>query len=40
VVISPSTWFGPDIKEDPKDVWCDGWIKVPTKWKDGFIIME
>jgi hypothetical protein len=40
VVISPSTWFGPDIHEDPSDVWCEGWIKVPTKWKDGFIVME
>jgi len=40
VVISPSTWFGPDIHEDPSDVWCEGWIKIPTKWKDGFIVMQ
>lgn len=40
VVISPSTWFGPDIKEDPKDVWCEGWIKIDTKWEDGYIVLK
>lgn len=37
VVISPSTWFGPDVVEDPVDIWCDNWIKVPTQWDNGFI---
>ena len=40
VVISPETWFGPDVAEYPKDIWCDGWIKIPTIWKDGFIELK
>ena len=40
VVIAPETWFGPDVAEDPKDVWCDSWIKIPTYWKDGFIELK
>jgi hypothetical protein len=40
VVISPETWFGPDVTDDPKDIWCDGWIKIPTIWKDGFIELK
>ena len=40
VVVSPSTWFGPDVGEDPKDVWCDGWIKIDTRWKDGYIVLK
>ena len=40
VVISPSTWFGPDVIDDPKDIWCDSWIKIPTYWKDGFIELK
>jgi hypothetical protein len=40
VVITPETWFGPDVAEDPKDIWCDGWIKIPTIWKDGFIELK
>ncbi len=39
IVIAPSTWFGPDIKEDTRDIVCDGWLKVPTKWEDGFIVL-
>jgi hypothetical protein len=38
VVISPSTWFGPDVAEDPRDIWCDDWIKIPTKWDNGYIV--
>lgn len=39
-VIAPDTWFGPDIDPDanPKDIYCDGWIKIPTKFQDGFIV--
>jgi len=40
VVISPDTWFGPDITVNPKDIWCDNWIKIPTKWVDGFIELK
>jgi len=37
VVIAPETWFGPHINEDPKDIYCEGWIKLPTYYDDGFI---
>lgn len=37
VVIAPDTWFGPDLKEDTKDIYCDDWIKIPTRWDNGFI---
>lgn len=40
IVISPETWFGPDVSEDPRDIWCDDWIKIPTIWKDGFIHLK
>ena len=40
IVISPETWFGPDVNEDPRDIWCDDWIKIPTEWKDGFIHLK
>lgn len=39
-VISPSTWFGPGVKENPNDIWCDGWIKIPTKYDNGFIVLD
>ena len=38
VVVTPSTWFGPDITVDTKDIRCPSWLTVPTKWgSDGFI---
>lgn len=37
VVISPSTWFGPDVVENPVDIWCQDWVKIPTYYKDGYI---
>ena len=40
VVVAPETWFGPDVTDDPKDIWCDNWIKIPTIWKDGFIQLK
>lgn len=36
-IISPDTWFGPDVAEDPKDIWGEDWIKIPTYWDKGFI---
>jgi len=39
-VIAPSTWFGPDIPEKIDDIYCDGWIKVDTKYSDGKIILN
>lgn len=40
VVVSPNTWFGPDIQENTKDIWCDGWIKIPTYYKDGRLFVS
>jgi len=40
IVISPDTWFGPDVAEDPKDIWCDNWIKIPTYWNNGLIELK
>ena len=40
VVISPDTWFGPDVTDDPKDIWCEDWVKIPTKWVDGFLQLK
>ena len=40
IVISPSTWFGPGVKEDPKDIWCNGWIKILTKYDNGLIVLD
>jgi hypothetical protein len=37
VVIAPDTWFGPEIIEDTKDIYCDDWIKIPTYWDNGFL---
>lgn len=38
VVIAPSTWFGPDVAENPKDIWCENWIKIDTRWDNGNIV--
>jgi hypothetical protein len=40
VVIAPGTWFGPDIDSNTisDDIYCEGWIKIPTKFQDGFIV--
>lgn len=40
IVVAPDTWFGPEVTDDPKDIWCDDWIKIPTEWKDGFIHLK
>lgn len=37
-VIAPDTWFGPDLPEDPSDIWCEDWIKLPTYYRDGQIL--
>jgi hypothetical protein len=39
-VIAPDTWFGPDLQEDTKDIYCEDWIKIPTKWEDGYIKLK
>jgi hypothetical protein len=41
VVIAPEVWFGPEllVHADPKDVYCEKWIKAPCKYDpSGFII--
>lgn len=40
IVISPETWFGPEITENPKDIWCDDWIKIPTYFENGLIQLK
>jgi hypothetical protein len=37
IVIAPDTWVGPDIVEDMKDIWCEGWIKIPTQVYNGYL---
>ena len=39
-VISPSTWVGPDIVDIMDDIWCEDWIKIPTKYNEGKIILD
>ena len=38
VVITPSTWFGPNVEYKSDDIYCKDWIKIPTEYKDGRII--
>lgn len=28
IVIAPSNWFGKDLPNDTKDLYCEGWIKI------------
>ena len=34
VVITPSKWFGPAIKDYPYDIWCDGYVRIPTLYRE------
>jgi len=40
VVIAPDTWFGPDILEKTDDIYCQDWIKIPTRWENGYIKLK
>lgn len=42
VIIAPDTWFGPGMDKDldPRDIYCDSWIKVPTYYEDGIIKLK
>jgi hypothetical protein len=40
VVVTPSTWFGPDLQVDQRDIRCEGWLQVPTEYRDGFIHLK
>jgi hypothetical protein len=40
-VIAPQTWFGPLYDNyNPKDIYCEGWIQIPTYWDNGFIKLK
>ena len=40
-VIAPSTWFGPGLKDlKTDDLYCSGWIKIPTEYRDGYIELK
>lgn len=40
-VIAPDTWFGPQYDNlTAKDVYCEGWIQIPTYWDNGFIKLK
>lgn len=39
-IVCPDTWFGPEIPVDTKDIFCEGWIKIPTLWEDGLLILR
>jgi hypothetical protein len=38
IVIAPETWFGPEYKNSWKDMYCKGWIVLPTYFNNGFIL--
>jgi len=40
IIISPSTWFGPEVPDNPIDIWCDEWIKIPTYYDSGLIKLK
>lgn len=37
MVVAPSTWCGPGGPQDTKDVICESWMEMPTKYKEGQI---
>jgi hypothetical protein len=39
-VVAPDTWFGPEIREKTDDIYCDNWVKIPTKYYEGKIILD
>jgi len=38
IVIAPETWFGPEGPSNWEDMYCEGWLKMPTKFKEGLIV--
>lgn len=40
VVVAPDTWVGPDIIDDMRDIWCNSWIKIPTRANKGFLELK
>jgi hypothetical protein len=37
MVVAPSTWCGPGGPQDTKDVICESWMAMQTKYKEGQI---
>ena len=37
IVIAPETWYGSDGLSDYESIYCKGWSKLPSYFKDGFI---
>jgi hypothetical protein len=37
IVVAPETWYGPDGPNDWEEIYCKGWTKLPTYYKDGYI---
>lgn len=36
-VVAPQTWFGPRCPHGWEDIYCDGWIVLPTEYSNGYI---
>jgi len=37
IVVAPETWYGPRGPATWKEIYCEGWIVLPTYYADGFI---
>lgn len=40
VVVSPDTWFGPEITVNTNDIYCDNWVKIKTEYDNGKIVLK
>jgi len=40
IVVAPDTWFGADVPDNPKDIWCDDWIRISTYCDNGFLKLK
>lgn len=38
IVVAPETWFGPDGPNSWNDIYCNGWIVLPTYFNNGLIL--
>lgn len=38
VVVAPETWFGPDFRGTWNNMYCKGWIVMPTYFENGLIL--
>lgn len=37
IVVAPETWYGPRGPVEWKEIYCEGWIVLPTYYANGFI---